>query len=83
MKQVMANSAVRRWAGRVVLRVCPWECANCEARGCRLAGLCHAARPQRLATLWEQLDEEFHAGNFVWCALALGAAGILLLSFLW
>ena len=83
MKNAIASSFVGRWTGRVVLQVCPWEKAHCEERGCRLAGLCHAARPPREEGVWEELDQEFHAGNGIWFALALAAVGILLLSFLW
>jgi hypothetical protein len=83
MNQAIASSAVGRWIGRLVLRACPWEAAHCEERGCLCAPLCHAARPKRVASLWEQLDQEFHAGNSIWCALAIAAAGLLFLSFLW
>ena len=79
----IAKSAVGLRAGEALLEYCPYERPGCDLAGCRLAALCHAARPNREFIMEEQLAAETRRGGMLWAILEWACIGAILIAFLW
>lgn len=80
---MIAKSALGIWTGKLLLEYCPYERPGCELKRCWLAVMCRAARSKQRLGFWERLIAESRRETFVWEALAVACAVIIIIAFVW